>query len=193
MTEQAIRVLVVEGNPNVATTMQTLLVDASPVRPEDRCECPAAFEVHWSDSLSSPTQRLAGGGIDVVLLDLSLPDSRGLDTFVKAHAASPHVPKIVLTVTDDDALVVTAVRAGLVRFPSHRGKDGRAGGDGEQGGTGQCLPLHAAPTPRLREGNIIARYLIPLFPIQQWQPDRPGHDDRRPNPTRSGRFPGRGQ
>ena len=111
MTEQAIRVLLVEDNPDVATTMQTLLVDASPVG-EDRAEGPAAFEVHWRDSLSSAIQRLAAGDIDVVLLDLSLPDSHGLDTFFKAHAASPHVPKIVLSVTDDDALAVTAVRAG---------------------------------------------------------------------------------
>lgn len=41
-------------------------------------------------------QRLAPGGIDIVLLDLNLPDSRGLETFVKLHAEVPDVPVVVL-------------------------------------------------------------------------------------------------
>ena len=47
MTEQTIRVLLVEDNPDVATTMQTLLVDASPVG-EDQAEGPAAFDPSMS-------------------------------------------------------------------------------------------------------------------------------------------------
>src|SRR5438552_1829157 len=45
------------------------------------------FKVENADRLVQGVARLAEGGVDVVLLDLSLPDSRGLDTFLKLHAA----------------------------------------------------------------------------------------------------------
>jgi diguanylate cyclase (GGDEF)-like protein len=46
------------------------------------------------------------------LLDLSLPDSHGLETFTKVYAHSPKVPIIVLTGNDDSALALSAVKAG---------------------------------------------------------------------------------
>jgi DNA-binding NarL/FixJ family response regulator len=56
--------------------------------------------------------RLERGDIDVVLLDLSLPDSQGLDTFVKMHAHAPDMPIVVLSALDDEALAASAVRDG---------------------------------------------------------------------------------
>ncbi len=50
--------------------------------------------------------------IDIVLLDLELPDSQGLDTFAKAHAHAPEVPIIVLTNSDDESLALEAVQKG---------------------------------------------------------------------------------
>jgi PleD family two-component response regulator len=47
-----------------------------------------------------------------ILLDLSLPDGSGLDTVVRICATNPHMPVIVLTGLEDDALSLTAVQAG---------------------------------------------------------------------------------
>ena len=50
--------------------------------------------------------------IDIVLLDLGLPDSQGLGTFAKAYAHAPEVPIIVLTSSDDEPLALEAVQKG---------------------------------------------------------------------------------
>jgi sigma-B regulation protein RsbU (phosphoserine phosphatase) len=50
--------------------------------------------------------------IDVILLDLSLPDSHGLETFLKLYARCPHVPIVVLSSFDDEQLAMKAVHAG---------------------------------------------------------------------------------
>ena len=55
---------------------------------------------------------LSVGEVDVVLLDLSLPDSRGLRTFEQVSAAAPGVPVIVMSASNDEALAVQAVRRG---------------------------------------------------------------------------------
>jgi DNA-binding NarL/FixJ family response regulator len=64
--------------------------------------------VHLSDGL----ERLASGGIHLVLLDLSLPDSTGLETFRKAYRHVPNVPIIVLSGLDDRSVAFDAVREG---------------------------------------------------------------------------------
>jgi signal transduction histidine kinase len=55
---------------------------------------------------------LEKGGVDILLLDMGLPDGHGLDTVRRAHAAAPHVPVIVLTGLDDEALAAQAMKAG---------------------------------------------------------------------------------
>ena len=50
---------------------------------------------------------------DVLLLDLSLPDSTGRDTFVRARAEAPHLPIVVLTGQADEAVGLEAVRHGI--------------------------------------------------------------------------------
>ncbi len=62
--------------------------------------------------LSEGITRVAEGGIDVVLLDFSLPDSFGIDTFRHLHHAHPEIPVIVLTSLDDDQLALQAVSEG---------------------------------------------------------------------------------
>ncbi|MEM9244568.1 MAG: EAL domain-containing protein, partial [Cyanobacteria bacterium P01_F01_bin.153] len=49
---------------------------------------------------------------DVVLLDLNLPDSQGLDTLVQVQTAAPSLPTVILTNSKDDALAVEAIRHG---------------------------------------------------------------------------------
>lgn len=51
--------------------------------------------------------------LDVILLDLTLPDTRGLETARRMHAAAPTVPIVVLTGSDDDTLGLQAIREGI--------------------------------------------------------------------------------
>ncbi len=70
------------------------------------------FDVVCCERLSQGLQHLAAGGIDVILLDLGLPDSQGFETFMQVYTQEPDVPIIVLTASDDDALAIQAVQAG---------------------------------------------------------------------------------
>jgi len=65
-----------------------------------------------ADRLSTGLARLAEGGVDVVLLDLGLPDSQGLETLIKVRHHAPRVPVIVLTASDDIALAIQALQQG---------------------------------------------------------------------------------
>lgn len=85
-------------------------------------ECAGAirFDLEWVNRLSAGIARLAAGGIDVVLLDLTLPESHGLETFYRAYAASRDVPIVVLTGNTDDELALAAIEAGAQDF-LHKG------------------------------------------------------------------------
>src|SRR5437868_2842289 len=72
----------------------------------------ADIELEWVDRLESGLTRLAEEKVDVVLLDLSLPDSHGLETLDKIQRQTPDVPVIVLTHLDDEAMAIQAVRKG---------------------------------------------------------------------------------
>ena len=81
--DRAIRkILLVEDNPGDARLLSEALAGAAGV----------SFELEQVDQLSAGVERLAQGGVDLVLLDLSLPDCVGLETFARAHAAAPDVP-----------------------------------------------------------------------------------------------------
>ncbi len=71
-----------------------------------------AIEVEWVEQLSAGLERLSEGGIDVVLLDLNLPDSRGLETFVTLHHRVSDVPVVVFTGEHDESIGITAVEQG---------------------------------------------------------------------------------
>src|SRR5437016_5130387 len=72
----------------------------------------ADIELEWVDRLGSGLTRLAEAKIDVVLLDLSLPDSSGLETLDKIQAQTADVPIIVLTGHDDEGMAIQAMRKG---------------------------------------------------------------------------------
>src|SRR5258707_15810812 len=54
------------------------------------------FVLNWTDSLVQGLNTLAQGGVDVILLDLGLPDSHGYETFLTAKTYTPAAPIIVL-------------------------------------------------------------------------------------------------
>jgi two-component system cell cycle sensor histidine kinase/response regulator CckA len=107
MSDETISVLLVEGSSRDSRLVREMLEDiamADPAAP--------TFDLTSARRLSTTLKRLAKGGFDVVLLNLSLPDSQGLATFVKAHAQAPEVPIIVLSDLEDKALAVEAVQKG---------------------------------------------------------------------------------
>ena len=79
-------------------------------------EATPAFLVQCTDRLQSGLEWFAKEGADVVLLDLHLPDSQGLETLIKAHAQAPEVPIVVLSGVDDDTVALEAVRRGAQDF-----------------------------------------------------------------------------
>jgi len=70
------------------------------------------FEFDCVKKLSTGLNRLSEGGIDVVLLNLSLPDSQGLDTFIRINTQAPDVPIIVITGQEEESLAVKATQVG---------------------------------------------------------------------------------
>ena len=101
--QSPITVLLVEDNPADARLLQVALAEA---------DKGGQFEVVYVDRLSAALDRLTRGGVDMVLLDLSLPDERGFETLATTHSHAPDVPIVVLTGLNDDALAVRAVRSG---------------------------------------------------------------------------------
>lgn len=70
------------------------------------------FEVESVDELQLGAERLAHGGFDIVLLDLNLPDSHGMESFTRLHEQFPLVPIVVLTGEYDDRIGPLAVAKG---------------------------------------------------------------------------------
>ena len=110
-----IRVLLVEDSPDDARLIQVLLGKATE----------SDFAITHEDRLAKGVVRLKQDRFDVVLLDFSLPDSFGLDTFLTIHETAPKVPVIVLTTLDDDELAAHAVREGAQDYLVKREVDTR--------------------------------------------------------------------
>ena len=91
-----------EDNPGDVRLLRETLAEANPGR----------FELTRVSTLSEGLERLTEGGIDVGLLDLSLPDAQGLEAIVRVQAQAPGVPFIVLTGQADETLAVASLREG---------------------------------------------------------------------------------
>ena len=100
--DERYNVLLIEDNPGDARLLQEMLAE----------EPAAPFRFVCADRLSRGMEILSSQNIELLLLDLSLPDSQGLETFSKIYAHAPKVPIIVLTGNDDGALALSAVKAG---------------------------------------------------------------------------------
>jgi signal transduction histidine kinase len=102
MSVQRQTVLLVEDNPGDARLIRESLMDLSG----------NMFHLETADRLATALRRLSAGGIDAILLDLALPDSKGTETFNRAKAQAPTIPIIVLTGLGDEALALKMVQEG---------------------------------------------------------------------------------
>jgi PAS domain S-box-containing protein len=103
MDSHHIHLLLIEDNPGDAGLIREMLAEAKGM----------SFELEWTETLSEGIKRLALSGIDVVLLDLALTDSSGLETLRRLRAASPRAPVVVvLSGLSDEEISFQAVQEG---------------------------------------------------------------------------------
>lgn len=102
MIDRKIKVLMIEDNPGDVRLIKEMLGEATG----------AQFNLECVDRLKTGLKRLTEGGIDLVFLDLGLPDSQGIHTFLRVKSQEQKVPIIVLTGLEDEELAIKAVRNG---------------------------------------------------------------------------------
>jgi len=108
MTAKQIKVLLIEDNPEDTRLIREMLSEVSDT----------ALDMEYADMLSTGLECLAAGVFDLILLDLGLPDSSGLDTFTRVHAQALEVPIVILTGLDDVTVAIKAVREGAQDYLS---------------------------------------------------------------------------
>ncbi len=96
-----ISILLVEDNPGDVRLLREMLL-------QEGAKYNLANKTHLDEAIAA----LHACSYDVVLLDLSLPDSHGIDTFIRLNEICPDIPIIVLTGNNDEEMAVAAVQAG---------------------------------------------------------------------------------
>ncbi len=102
MDASHLRVLLVEDSPGDARLLREAVRTAPGVQ----------VELVWANTLQGGLQHLDTENIDLVLLDLGLPDSHGLDTFLAVRDAAPQTAVVVLSGMADEDLALQAVHRG---------------------------------------------------------------------------------
>jgi signal transduction histidine kinase len=95
-----IRVLLVEDNPTDVLAFRHYL--------EER----GAFELHHAERLEEALKFFRGDSCDVIVLDLGLPDSQGIETLKRVNSQAPDIPLLVLTGLSDEAAGLKALQSG---------------------------------------------------------------------------------
>ncbi|MEO0248370.1 MAG: response regulator [candidate division WOR-3 bacterium] len=99
---EPIRILLVEDNPGDARLLREALAELGA----------AQFDLVHVERFSEARTYLARGGMDVVLLDMSLPDGEGLELVTQTREAAPEVPIVIQTGLKDEAFEAEAMQAG---------------------------------------------------------------------------------
>ena len=102
MNIQSLKVLLIEDSPDDARLIDQMLKQVRPV----------SFDLAGVSCLEAGREYLSHNTVDAILLDLSLPDSEGLETLTDVRAAAPRTAIVVLTGFDDYQLGVEAVNIG---------------------------------------------------------------------------------
>jgi PAS domain S-box-containing protein len=103
MERAAVRLLLVDDNPGDARRVEILLSEAS---------SSVDFEVVCVERLGEALELLEHTGFDAILLDLSLPDSSGLEPVSRMRTAAPQTPMVVLSGQDDEETALRALHMG---------------------------------------------------------------------------------
>jgi Flp pilus assembly CpaE family ATPase len=101
--ENTLTVLLIEDSPQFAQLVQHWLA----TMPGG-----TAFVLNWTDSLADGMSRLDRGGVDVILLDLGLPDCSGMETFIQARDRALKTPIVILSSADSEPLALQMIQEG---------------------------------------------------------------------------------
>ncbi|MBD3183051.1 response regulator [Candidatus Poribacteria bacterium] len=102
MEDRTIKILMIEDNTDHSELIEIMLN-------KDMIE---DFELECFETLQEGLERLRKGNVDIILLDLSLPDSWGSETFAAVYAENPDVPIVILSCLDDEELTLDVVHKG---------------------------------------------------------------------------------
>jgi len=102
MSEKPLNLLLVEDNPGDARLFKEYLKSPDP----------NAFHLDLDSSVKACLSRLDHTPMDLILLDLNLPDGTGLDTLQQVHGAKPEIPIIILTGNQDNSLAIESLKNG---------------------------------------------------------------------------------
>jgi serine phosphatase RsbU (regulator of sigma subunit) len=102
MSKKTTRILLVEDNPGDARLIKEMLAEGDEAR----------HEVEWAERLEAAIERLGAEAFDLVLLDLSLPDSRGIDTYSRIGRHAKSTPIIMMTGLSDESVALDLVQKG---------------------------------------------------------------------------------
>ena len=140
MINHAIKILLIEDNPGDARLIRELLAEANDV----------LFDIEWANQLSKGLDHLSAESFDAILLDLSLPDSFGIDTLLNVKKQAPKIPILILTGLDDESIALKALREGAQETegavrPSSRALDRQHGAVLETGGVANLAAAYRLP------------------------------------------------
>lgn len=102
MEDILIKILIIEDNREDLRLIEEMLNEARN----------PSFELHSSKRLDDGLKYLLRDNFDILLLDLNLPDSTGLDTFSEVYEQAPEIPIVILSGFEDEELALKAVREG---------------------------------------------------------------------------------
>jgi len=114
MLSQYVNILMVEDNPGDAQLLQEYLTEG----------LGAGYRITHCDRLGDALKFLDREACDIILLDLSLPDSRGLPTFLNLHGKASDIPIVILTGFDDESLASQAMQRGAQDYLPKNSLDG---------------------------------------------------------------------
>lgn len=162
--QEVIHVLQIEDSPLVVKLTQSMLAESKGV----------SFEFESVERLAQGIERVARGGIDVVLLDLTLPDSQGIETFHVLHSTFAKLPVVIYTNVDDEELSMLALRQGAadylvksevhskwllrsLRYALNRGPSTSADGGEAKSESGPTAPVMDIEKSASSPGNFAVR------------------------------------
>jgi signal transduction histidine kinase len=141
MAKRPVKVLIVEDNPGDVRLLHEMF----------REQIPRDAEVAQASTMAEAEQHIAEHLVDIILLDLGLPDAQGLDAVRRVRAAAPHVPLVVLTASDSESLAAQALKEGA--------HDYLVKGQVDPRGLQRTLQLAIEREAHQRERNLLAEKL----------------------------------
>ena len=99
---ETVRVLIVEDNPVDAFCIKEALESTNSTK----------FEISHVENLAEAKERLGKEDFNVLVLDLGLPESQGIETFLEVKNIAPGIPIVVMSGLDDETVAIEAVRGG---------------------------------------------------------------------------------